>query len=92
MFEPDAATDDRFLVLIILENHRGVLRAGILGGEHQQFGQIISSPAQKDLAAFLPRGLLRALKRGERLLQRAGTRVVAGWRYEIRLGAAQRWD
>ena len=88
IFEPDAAADDRLLALIILENHRRVLRAGILRGEHERRGQIVGAAAQKNVAVFLARRLLRALQRGERFFQRAGIRVVARRRNEIRLRGA----
>ena len=88
IFEPDAAADDRLLALIILENHRRVFRAGIFRGEHERLGQIVSSAAQKNVAVFLAHRLLRALQRGERFFQRAGIRVVARRRNEIRLRAA----
>ncbi len=58
-------------------------------GEHERRRQIIGSAAQKNVAAFLPFRLLRALQRGEGFFQRAGIRVVARRRNEIRLRAAK---
>ena len=84
VFEPATATDDRLLAPIILEDHRRVLRARISCGEHERCGQIVSAVAQENVAAILARRLLRALQRGEGCFQRAGIRVVAPWRNEIR--------
>jgi hypothetical protein len=89
-FEPDAAADYRFLALIVSENYRRVFRAGILHGENKCFRQVMRSTPQKDVTALLANRQLRALQRGERFFQRAGIRVVARWRNEIRLRAANK--
>jgi hypothetical protein len=47
-----------------------------LGGENKRRGQVISSPAQKNVAALLAHCLLRALQRGKRPFQRARISVV----------------
>ena len=52
IFKPDAAADDRFLILVVLKNNRQFFCARIFGGENKRHGQIVSAAAQKTSPCF----------------------------------------